>query len=325
MSLLNQLNATTTVKWLNTTPEDILNTASALVWKLMGNAVKRGNWAVQPSETVDGGKMVEVPIEYANSNSGQYGADTVISIDKVDLFDAARFGWAGVHGANTLNLDDLTQNTGGNVIVRLTDKYIDSIKKAARVQMAADVIAASTGVDYHINGLGDLFNTNTAIAYGSITEAEMANWKANVITTNAEICFEVMQKIFREPDMGGFAGALPNFCVTTQALLDGYERTLQPQQWYSDKDMVSAGWANVWHKGAPIVADKGVGSTSLYALNLNFLSLRAHEKYNFTTPVWAPVSVQKPDTITANTRFRGNLYCTNRRMHALHSNLSEPT
>lgn len=324
MSLINQLNATTTVAWLNTTPEDILNTASALVWKLMGNAVKRGNWEVQPHETVDGGKMVEVPIEYANSNSGQYGANTVISIDKQDLFDAARFGWAGVHGANTLNLDDLTQNTGDNVIISLTNKYIASIKKAARVQMAADVIAASTGVDYHINGLGDLFNTDTAVAYGSITEAEMANWKANVITTSEEISFEVMQKIFRKPDMGGFAGTLPNFCVTTQKLVDGYERSLQPQQWYSDKDMVSAGWQNIWHKGAPIVADKGVGEKELFALNLNFLSLRAHAKYNFSTPVWNAVSVQRPDTITANTRFRGNLYCSSRRMNVKHEGLTEP-
>lgn len=325
MSLINQLNATTEVNWLQTDPVDILNTASALVWKLMGNAVKRDNWEVQPHETVDGGKMVEVPLEYANSNSGQYGATTVISVDKVDIITAARFGWAGVHGSNTLNLDDLTQNTGDNVIISLTKKYIASIKKGARVQMAADVIAASTGVDFHIAGLGDLFNTDTSVEYGSIDEAEMANWKANVITTTEEISFEVMQKIFRQPDMGGFAGTKPNFCVTTQKLLDGYERTLQPQQWYSDKDMISAGWENVWHKGAPLVADKGVGSTSLYALNLNFLSLRAHPKYNFTTPVWNPISVSQPDTITANTRFRGNLYCTNRRMHIYHSGLTEPS
>jgi hypothetical protein len=153
----------------------------------------------------------------------------------------------------------------------------------------------------------------------------MANWKANVITDAAGISFEVMQKIFRQPDMGGFMGTQPNFCVTTQKLLDGYERTLQPQQWYSDKTMVSAGWTNIWHKGAPIVADKGVAAGSLYALNLNALELRAHKDYNFTTPIWNAVSVQQPDTITANTRFRGNLYCKNRRLQVLHTNLSEPT
>jgi len=38
MSLINQLNATTEYYWLNTEPEDILNKASALLWKLMGNA-----------------------------------------------------------------------------------------------------------------------------------------------------------------------------------------------------------------------------------------------------------------------------------------------
>lgn len=65
MSLLNQLNATTEYYWLNTEPVDILNKASALLWKLMGNALTKDNWAVKPHETVDGGLMV--PLEYTNS------------------------------------------------------------------------------------------------------------------------------------------------------------------------------------------------------------------------------------------------------------------
>jgi hypothetical protein len=138
MSLLNQLNATTGYYWLNTEPIDILNKASALLWKLMGNAIIRDNWAVKPHETVDGGLMVKVPLEYANSNSGGYGATTVINQSKKDLVDAARFGWAGVYGSNTLNLDDLTQNTGDEAIIDLTKTYMQSIIKAARVQMAPD-------------------------------------------------------------------------------------------------------------------------------------------------------------------------------------------
>ena len=40
-----------------------------------------------------------------------------------------------------------------------------------------------------------------------------------------------------------------NFCV------DGYERSLHPQQRYKEGTMVEAGWDNIMHKGAPIVAD----------------------------------------------------------------------
>ncbi len=324
MGLINQLNATTDYYWLNIEPVDILNRASALLWKLMGNALIKDNWEVKPHETVDGGLMVKVPLEYQNSNSGSYGATTVINQSKVDIIDAARFGWAGIYGSNTLNLDDMTQNAGAEAIIDLTKKYMQSIIKAARIKMATDIIAAAATAD-NINGLGDLFNTNTAVAYGAITEAAMPNWKANVITDSEAIGFDILQKIFRAPNMGDFKDMLPDFIVTTPTLKDGYERSLHPQQRYTDTKAVEAGWDNITHKGAPIVADAGLTAGNLYALNTNFLSLRSHKDYNFTAPKWVSKEVLgQPDVITADTRWRGNLYCSNRKMQVLHTNLTEP-
>ena len=331
MGLINQLNAVTKYYWLNTEPVDILNKASALLWKLMGNAIVKDNWEVKPHETVDGGLMVKVPLEYANSNSGGYGAATVINQSKKDIIDAARFGWAGIYGSNTLNLDDLTQNTGDEAIIDLTKQYMRSIIKAARVQMAADVIAAAAD-STRINGLNDLFNITaadvvgaTSVEYGAISESVMANWKPNVITTAEAISFEVMQKVFRTPDMGDFEGMLPNFIVTTALLKDGYERSLHPQQRYKETKMVEAGWDNITHKGAPIVSDGGMSTGRLAALNLNSLSLRSHKDFNFTPPVWVSKEVLgQPDTITAATRWRGNLCCNNRKLNVLHINLTEP-
>jgi len=156
----------------------------------------------------------------------------------------------------------------------------------------------------------------------------MSTWTAEVITTDDAISFEVMQKIWREPAMGSFKGMLPNFCCTTTKLRDGYERTLHPQQIYKEASMVEAGWDNITHKGAPIVADPYYDTNLdgyLDALNLNFLSLRSHADYNFTTPVWASKEVLgQPDVMSANTRWRGQLVCSNRRMHVRHNNLSEP-
>jgi len=324
MGLINQLNATTEYYWLQTEPEDILNKASALLWKLMGKAIRLGNWEIQPDEIVDGGLMVKVPLEYDISNHGSYGKDTVINQSKKSIVDAARFRWAGAYGSNTLNLDDLTQNTGDEAIIRLTKLYMSNIKKALRVDLASQVIAAAGDSD-SINGLGDLFNTSTSVEYGSIAEDDMAQWKANVITNNEAISFEVMQKIFRKPGFGGYVGTRPNFCCTTEVLADGYERSLHPQQRYKEGNMVEAGWDNIMHKGAPIVADPYYSSGVLDALNLNFLSLRSHKDYNFTTPEWvAKREGGQPDTITANSRWRGNLYCSNRQMHVRHINLTEP-
>lgn len=331
MSLVNQLNAVTEYYWLKTSmgsPVDIVNKASALLWKLMGNAVQRENWNVKAHEIVDGGLMVKVPLEYTTSHSGSYGADTVIDQSKKDILDAARFRWAGAYGSNTLNLDDLTQNTGDEAVLSLTKIYVNSIIKSIRTNMAAQVIAAAAN-SVSINGLGDLFNTDTAVEYGSIDEDEMAEWKANVIATAEEISFEVMQKIFRTPNMGDNDEMLPDFCVTDSTLRDGYERSLHPQQRYYNEDILKAGWKHITHKGVPIVADSGYTFTTsgtLDALNLRFLHLRSHKDFNFTTPQWVNKEVLgQPDTISANTRWRGNLYCTSRKMHVRHTNLTEPT
>lgn len=323
MGLINQLNATTEYFWLTKTPADILNKASALLWKLMGNAIQKDNWEVKPHEIIDGGLMVKVPLEYQNSNSGVYGATTVIAQGKVDLVDAARFPWAGLYASNTLNLNDLTQNTGDEAIIDLTKVYINNIIKSARVKMALDVIAVHATPD-SIQGLGDLFNVDPAIEYGSISQNQMAEWKANVITTAEPMSFEVMQKIWRTPNMGEFAGFMPNFIVTTPLLRDSYERGLHPQQRYSDSKTVEAGWQNITHKGVPIVADPYVPVGVCYALNLNYLSLRSHKDYNFTAPKWVDKEVLgQPDMISANTRWRGNLYCSNRKMQVCHTGLTD--
>lgn len=324
MGLINQLNATTAYYWLQIEPVDILNKASALLWKLMGNAIERENWDVKPHETVDGGSMIKVPLEYAASNSGSYGATTLINQSKVNIIDAARFRWAGVYGSNTLNLDDKVKNSGEEAIIDLTKQYMQSIIKAARVNMAAQVIAAAADAN-SINGLGDLFEATAATEYGSIATTTMADWKANVITDAEAISFEVLQKVFRQPNMGDNANMLPNFICTTALLRDGYERSLHPQQRYVNTKMMEAGWENITHKGAPIVADSGVAVGTLYALNLNFLELRSHKDYNFTAPVWLDKAVLgQPDTITANTRWVGNLLCKSRKMHVCHTGLTEP-
>ena len=327
MSKINQLNAATDYYWLQTDPEDIVNKASALMFKLMKKALKMDNWEVQPSEYVDGGLMVKVPLKYDVSHHGVYGKNTVINQSKKDIIDAARFGWAGAYGSNTLNLEDFTQNSGAEAIVNLAKKYLEDIKTAIRVDMAGQIIgsAALSALDDSMSSLYDLFNTTTSTEYGSIAEDDISSWKANVITTSEEICFEVMQKIFRTPGFGGYMGTRPNFCCTTELLVDGYERSLHPQQRYKEDDLVEAGWDNIIHKGAPIVADPYYLTGVLDALNLRFLSLRSHKDYNFTTPEWiAKKEAGQPDTMTANTRWRGNLYCSNRQMNVRHTNLTEP-
>lgn len=336
MATIGQLNATTDYFWQTKTPVDILSKQSALLWKLTNTAWTEGNWSIQPHELVDGGLMIKVPFKFQGSNRGGYGVNTVINQSKKTLVDNLRFKLnSGVVGSNTLNLLDQIQNAGEAETISLTKLYLADIAQAARIQLAEDIIAsaaihtaAGRNPDEHINGLGDLFQySNTALEYGAIAEASVPQWKANVITTAESISFTTLQTIWRAPGFGSFKGLLPNFCCTTTVLKDGFEASLHPQQVTHDADIKNvAGFENIVFRGAPIVADPYYDANltgTFDALNLNFLHLKAHKDKNFTTPEWIAMKEGgQPDVWTANTRFIGNLICSNRQMNVRHINMS---
>lgn len=326
---LTQLQAATDDLWLNTDPIDIKFTDNPLCYILMKQAMQPDydEYFVKDSETVDGGKKIKVPLEYDESNSGSYGKTTVIDRSKKDIINAALFGWGGLYSSNSLGLDDQVQNSGAEAIVDLAYRYIQNILKTAWKKMAAALLNRTDGDDDAIKALiTDLFSTVTATAYGNIAEDDMALWKANVNTDGSAISFEYLQKLWRTPAIGQSRKKRPNLGLTTELLKDGYERTLQTQQRFSDQKMVEAGFDNVLHKGAPITADDNLTTGQFLALNTLFLKLKAHKDYNFTTPEWiAMKEAGQPDNIYANTRFMGQLVCTHRKAHVYASGVTEPS
>ena len=326
---LNQLQAATEDLWLNTDPVDIKFVDNPLLWMLLRASaqVQFDDYFVKASETVDGGKKIKVPLEYDESHSGSYGQTTVIPQSKVDIINAALFGWGGVYASNSLGLDDQVQNSGEEAIIDLAYRYTQNVLKTAWKKLGAACFDRTVGDDYAIKALvTDLFSTTTSTAYGNIAEDDMALWKANVNTDGDPISFEFLQTIWRVPAIGQSRRKRPNLGITTEVLKDGYERTLQTQQRFSDQKMVEAGFDNVLHKGAPIVADDNVTSGHFHALNTLYLKLKAHRDYNFTTPEWiAKKEGGQPDNIYCNTRMVGQLVCTHRKAHVLATGVQEPT
>jgi hypothetical protein len=325
---LTQLNAATEDLWETENPVDIKFTENVLLYMLLRQATKADmdSYFVKASETVDGGKQIKVPLEYDDSHKGSYGQTTVIPQSKVDIINAALFPWGGLYASNSLGLDDQVQNSGENAIVDLAERYINNVLKTAWAQMAAAVYDRTAGDDDAIKALvTDLFNTTTATAYGGIAEDDMALWAAVRNTDGVAISFEFLQKIWRTPAIGQHRKKRPNLGITTELLKDGYERTLQSQQRFADQKMVEAGFDNVLHKGAPICADDNVTSGHLHALNTNYLMLKAHRDYNFTTPEWIALKESgQPDNIYINTRWVGQLVCTHRKAHVLATGVTEP-
>jgi len=317
---LDELNAITLDRWEKEST-DIFFLDNVLLWKLLGNG-NLENELVQASETVDGGMMIRVPLEYAEANSGSYGNTTKIGQGKVDIYNAARFRWAGYYSSNTIDLNDKIKNAGDAAMINLANGKIRNIQKTIRKKMGTDIYAAAAD-SYSFLGLGNLFSTVGATTYGSIAENDMSDWKANAITTGEALNFQNLQKMRRTPNIGQNDRDKPNLYITTDLLKDGFERSLHIQARYKDVDMADAGFENVLFKGQPVVADDRQTAGYCDGLNTRYLRLRAHSMYNFTPPVWAS-NLDQPDTWTANQRFIGQLTTNHRKSHIRHTNLTEP-
>ncbi len=301
---------------------DIYFEDNVLLYMLMSGG-KFMDSLVQPGDLVDGGEKIREILEYDKSHSGAYGNTTKIPQSKKDILNAARFRWAGYYGSNAIDLDDQVQNTGDAATVSLVQSKVDNIRKTIRDKMGDSVYsAASTTKD--ILGLGDLFNTTTATAYGSIAEDDMAKWKANAITGSLAISYKAMQTLRRTAAVGQSVAKRPNLYITTEALKDGFERTLQSQVRYQDKKLANAGFENITFGGQPVVADDKQTAGYCDALNLNFMKLRTHSKYAFTTPKWE-YSKDQPDTLVANIRWVGQMTTNHRAAHCRRTDFTEPT
>jgi len=220
-------------------------------------------------------------------------------------------------------LDEQVQNNGKAALVDLAFAKLRNIQKSIRDSMGTDVYAAAS-TDKALLGLGDLFEGTSSTPYGSIATDDMADWSVNTDSTSEAISFKVMQKIKRSAKIGQNKESKPNLYITTDVLKDGFERTLQVQARYADTNLVNAGFDNVLFAGVPIVADDKQAAGYMDALNLRHLSLKTHSKYQFTKPKWE-YSKDQPDTLTANVRWIGQMVCNNRKAHARHTGLTEPT
>ena len=315
MSLsLTELQAITDY-YCEKTSNDIYFAGNILLYKLLGGEDAG-------THTIPGGKKIQVILEYAKGNGGSFGATTKFNLAKKEIFNAAFFTWAGYYAGITIDLDDQRQNNGDLAIVNLVNGKLKNGQKTIRTDMGTDIYAAAADAT-KFNGLGDLFNTTTSTAYGEITEADMAMWKANVITTSEAISFKVMQAIRRTAQIDDNAEGKPDLYISTQLLKDGFERTLQTQARYSDVRLVNAGFDNILFGGAPVIADNKQTAGYCDALNLRFLEIKTHQDYNFTKPTWSS-PIDQPDTKVAFIKWSGNLVCKNRKAHCRHTGLTEP-
>lgn len=317
MLTFDELDAVTK-EYFDKSSTDIYFKSNILLYKLLPNG-----------ELIPGGKSIDVVLEYGESNAGAYGATSKLPTHKKEVFNRAFFPWAAYFGHVTIDLDDSRSNSGDLAVINLIDGKLKNAQKSIRSAMGREIYRArAANVDPQGNpagfsGLEDLFNTDVNTPYGGIAQADMAPWAARVDTTAEPLTFQVMQKIRRLASIDDNMEGKPNIYITTEELKDAFESSLQQQARYSDAKLVNAGFDNILFGGMPVVSDNKQAPGVVDGLNLRFLEIKTHVKYNFTKPKWAN-PIDQPDTAVGFIRWSGQLVCKNRKAHARHTNLTAP-
>ena len=105
----------------------------------------------------------------------------------------------------------------------------------------------------------------------------------------------------------------PDLIVTTQAIYDAYETSLQANKRFAGSDDIAdSGFDSLRFKGASVVVDSHCPDGQMYFLNTNYLDFKVHKDRNFAFEDFK--RLEGSDNIQARLFWMGQLTCTNPRM-----------
>ena len=108
----------------------------------------------------------------------------------------------------------------------------------------------------------------------------------------------------------------PDLIVTTQAIYDAYESSLQANKRFAGaEDIGNSGFSSLRFKNASVVVDSHVPAGQMYFLNTNYLDFKVHQDRNFTFEDFK--RLEGSDNLQSRLFWMGQLVCTNPRMQGL--------
>lgn len=309
------LGQTVTQAWeaiVKSKPEDNIFENYWLLYKL-----RQG----QGFKTIDGGRQINVPLEYATNTSVAFMSELeTLSTTRVDVFDSAVYQWKTVGGTVVQSeLEDaINQGSGGKF--DLLAAKLENLKKSTESIINASLFSDGTGTSSkEFGGLQLLVPaTTTSGTVGGINRASFTFWRnKSAAGTQSSAAYDNLRASMRSvynQCSNGVAGDHPTFAVTTRTVFEGFEGLLLANERFTSKESADGGFKNevVKFKGCELAYDDDCGSGLLYFLNPKYLKLavqkgRWMKMFDEVEPANQLIRIFKAATI-------GNLITTNPRM-----------
>lgn len=269
---------------------------------LRGSTVKRME---------DGGaRIVEHLLFEQNSTVNSYaGAETLDTTLQEGLTQAI-YEWKQYAATTGITGKERRQNQGSETrLLNLLQSKLTQTEMSMRDRFSVDSFADGTGNgSKNINGLEAIVSATSTL--GGLAPATFAWWKATV-TASGSFAGQGLADMRTLYNTLSFGSDRPDFLVTTQAVFEFFEKSLQPQERYTNTTTANSGFQNLMFKAVPLVFDRDCTSGVLYMLNSKYLSWVVHPDADMsTTPFQTPIN---QDVTSSQLLFMGNMTTNQRR------------
>jgi len=280
---IDELNAVTQ-EWWEKGAQDVFYKGNVLFGTMLKDA-----------KTWDGGTYIRQVLDYGQPMGGDFNATSTFNTNKVSTMTAARWTPAYYYEPVVYDIDDMVQNAGLPQQIDLVAQKIQKAQKHIRYNLAYDLYNSSTAGTSGKKLLGLPAMISTSSTYGGIAVADLAEWIAGAVTSDAApITFSVLDTLLTSCMVGDDPGDEPDLIVTTRTLFSSLRSQTMPHLRLEHGKLADMGFKNIDYIGNPIVRDYMAPSGYMYVINRNYMGFRVHKDFNFKRTPWEkPVGQEK--------------------------------
>ena len=235
-------------------------------------------------QEIDGGRTINGPIEYAlNTTVKSYSDTEAIDTTRIDVFDEYQYVWKEYAGTVVMSELEKAKNQGEGRKFNLLEAKLENLKNSFKKKLNDDFYSDGTGNNSKdMGGLALICSaTPTTGTVGGINRATFTFWRnqqaSGVQTSSAFDNLRATMRTQYNNASAGLDSLHPDYAVTTQTVLEGYEALLIANERVPEKtkSTANAGFKNSWFmfKDIPVSYDRACPTGLMYLLNYRNLQL----------------------------------------------------
>lgn len=266
------------------------------------------------AKKVGGGLQIQVPvISSAPTGGGSYSDLDTLTIAKTDNISAAVYDWKQYYEPVRVSRLDLAKTSGDAGKLDLIASKIKIAESNFSENLSNGMFSDGTGNSgKDITGFAALMSVSST--YGGIAPADMATWKANVLTnaTDRALTLALIQQLDGACSDGKEA---PTLFVARQNVYDEAYNLFTAFQRIESEEMGKLGFKSLMVNGKPLVVDSHAPAQSILALNEEYVNLFIHKDNNMRKEHHS--SLETTDSMLTKIFWMGNIGCSQRRRQGL--------